>query len=152
MELLTILAPTLGAVVLAIVGAWIGRKMATAQKSLVDAQAQLAHAQAEGQEGDTSEVLSKTAKLQIETYTELIVKPLKEKIAEISQDLIITKEELKLARAENSIMREDLFNIKLLFRQVENSLDYLVTKVKDSFPDEVNKALEIRKGKIQWNP
>lgn len=157
MELLTLIYPTIGAVILIAAGAWFKRRMAAAEKTLIEAQAKLANAQAESEEGNTSKSLSETAKIQIETYTDLIVTPLKEKLNDLSVELEIYREktntltvELGKVRAENGVIKDELFYLKVSLKQVESSLDYLINEVKSTFPDAVDRALKIRKGEITY--
>lgn len=117
-------------------------------------------AKSDSDEGNAAEALSQSAKLQIETYTQSFIEPLRTKIAEkdmeikalraemtrINNDNLAIRKELEGERqsreASEKLMREEL-------RRADDALRYLVKSVRAVAAQEVDMALRIRSGEME---
>lgn len=114
-------------------------------------------AQAQSNEGDAAESLSNAAKTQVEVYQREIITPMQHRIEELVSQLSIMEEDRFQSsvrtQADLSTMRQQIDKLTSqvnfmkgeLFR-ADTSLEYITSVAKQSYPNEVDKAIRIRRG------
>lgn len=108
-----------GTIITNIIGKWLGRRFEAAQ----------VHAT----EGDAAK--------DVADAVSALIKPMKETLEEL-------RSENQKMRSRVVAMEDELSNMKLLMRRVNDAFNYLADATRESMPEKVDHAIKIKKGEV----